>query len=361
MEQATRRRDFIVISRRALAHPRTGWEARFPDEEFSFSTRNLSARRPMGKAMTMIPCTACPGDPLYPPRLLDLPDPPPILWVAGPLPRRPTVAIVGTRHPVAHAEAFAGELGGAVAAAGGIVISGGAVGIDAAAHRGALARGGRTWAVLPTGHAHVYPQGHAELYERVVASKGAVIWPFPPDTVAMRHNFLLRNEVLAALADTVVVVQAGIPSGALNAAKWARKLSRPLWLVAAAPWMSEFRGCQVELERGRARPLTSIEALLASVNLNRKIGRSKDPDPNPFRPSDLPVQTNPRAEPPLRPLSLDEKAILNATSAAPKHADEIALQTGLPARTLSTLLLTLALENVVVEGPDGYFRRRCPI
>jgi DNA processing protein len=112
----------------------------------------------------MNPRTACPGEPLYPPRLSDLPDPPPVIWVAGTLPRRPTVAIVGTRHPVPEAEAFAGELGTAVAAAGGIVISGGAVGIDAAAHRGAIAGGGRTWAVLPTGHDHVYPQGHAELY-----------------------------------------------------------------------------------------------------------------------------------------------------------------------------------------------------
>ncbi len=297
-----------------------------------------------------VPTEARPGDPHYPARLAELPQPPPVLWISGTLfdgsrGHAPAVAIVGTRKPVPEAASFAGELAGAVARAGGVVVSGGALGIDAAAHRGALAHGGRTWVVAPTGHTHVYPEGHGALYDEVVAAEGALVWPFAPPTIARRHNFFRRNGVLVALADVVVVVQAGIPSGALNAAAWARKLSRPLWVVPAPPWMRHFRGCHAELDRGGARPLTSIDALLSSVGLQ---GRRR-------RRSELPPGGTSRA------LSTEERAVFQATSATPRHADEIGSRAGLPARTLARLLLTLALENVVVEGPDGFFRRPVPL
>jgi DNA processing protein len=303
------------------------------------------------------PAEVRPGDAGYPARLHDLPEPPAALWVKGTLgaferTHAPTIAIVGTRKPVAEAEAFAAELAGAVASAGGIVVSGGARGIDAAAHRGALAKGGPTWVVAPTGHAHVYPEEHGPLYDAVTAGGGALVWPFAPDTVARRHNFFLRNGVLVALADAVVVVQAGIPSGALNAASWGRKLSRPLWVVVGAPWMREFRGCRAEIDRGGARPLTSIATLLGFVGLGAP-GKSTGARGEQTETKELAARS--------RALSAEEKSVLEATSHTPRHADEIGSRTGLPARTLSTLLLTLALENVVVEGPDGFFRRGSPL
>ena len=320
---------------------------------------------PPASARDTAPVEARPGDASYPVRLEELPEPPPVLWIAGKLPRAPTIAIVGTRNPVPEAEAFAAELAGAIARAGGVVVSGGATGIDAAAHRGALASGGRTWVVAPTGHREVYPEEHRVLYDAIVAAGGALLWPFAPDTLARRHNFFLRNGVLVALADAVVVVQAGIPSGALNAASWARKLSRPLWVVAGAPWMRQFRGCHAEIDRGGARALTSIAALLASVALCSPASRGSPKTERAEAKVTLrpPTDSEGGSGPVLRAraLSVDEKTVLNATCQTPRHCDEIASRAGLPARTLSTLLLTLALENVVVEGPDGFFRRGSPL
>ena len=287
------------------------------------------------------------GEAAYPARLAELPNPPAALWVAGQMQRAPTIAIVGTRPPVADAAVFAEELAGAVALAGGIVVSGWAKGIDAAAHRGVIAQGGPTWVVAPTGHEHVYPEDHGELYDTVVRTGGAVLWPFPPGTTALRHNFFLRNSVLVALADLVVVVQAGIPSGALNAAAWARKLRRPLWVVAGAPWMTGFRGCHAELARGGAHLLTSIKAVLRAAGLLLRTNLAPSPSSSDGA---HPVGLS-------RTFSPQEKALLLATGRTPRHVDEIASRAGLPASALGTLLLTLALEDVVVEGPDGFFRR----
>jgi DNA processing protein len=291
-----------------------------------------------------------PGDPEYPRRLEVLPSPPDALWVAGrPLGPEVAVAIVGKREPLSLAEGFAASLAGAVVRAGATVVSGGAVGIDAAAHRGALAAGGRTCVVAPTGHEHVSPSIHAELYDAVVAHGGTMVWPFPPEVPAQTRNYYFRNAVLVALADAVVIVQADLPSGALNAAKWAREFGRPLWVVALPPWTEPegFRGCLAELDRGVARVLTTPGALLRSLGL-------VDPSAPGQPVAGQAVESH--AEPP-RAFSSEERVVLEATSFVPRHLDEIAARAGLSTPALATLLLTLALENVVVEGPDGFYRR----
>src|SRR6185369_346651 len=104
------------------------------------------------------------------------------------------------------ARAFAHTLAGAIAGAGGVVVSGGAHGIDAAAHRGAMEAGGRTLCVAATGHARLFPADHAPLYEEIVKSGGAMIWPFSPETRAWTPTFRARNRVLVSLADVVVIV-----------------------------------------------------------------------------------------------------------------------------------------------------------
>jgi DNA processing protein len=255
----------------------------------------------------------------------------------GSLEAERVVAIVGSRKCATEAACFAEDLAGKLVQAGAVVASGGAVGIDAAAHRGALAAGGRTWVVAGTGHERCFPDGHRDLYEVVGQGPGAMIWPFAPGYSA-RSAFVARNKILAALADAVVVVQAGVASGALNAAGCARDAHKPLWVVPAPPWMEKgFEGSWQLIEEG-ARPLRSVSAFLAALGL---AGGDARPLPEPSR-----------------PLSDSETAVLCATSSTPLHLDEIAARAGAPAEAVSPALLTLALENVVVEGPPGFFRRR---
>ncbi len=259
----------------------------------------------------------------------------------GPAEAPCTVAVVGSRRATRDAITFARHLSGCLAKAGAVVVSGGALGIDGAAHQGALDAHGRTWAVAATGHEQCRPAAHASLFDSIARGPGTMIWPFAP-SYAHRSGFLARNRVLVALSDAVVVVQAGLPSGALHAASWARKLSKPLWVVPAAPWMNEFHGSRWLLEQG-ARPLTSVDRLLESLGLKQTEA------------SDSPRSADPVL---ARSLSDHESAILAVSSTQPLHADFITSRAGLSPQAAASALLTLALENVVVEGPPGFFRRR---
>jgi DNA processing protein len=250
-----------------------------------------------------------------------------------------TVAIVGSRQPIPAAAAFARELAGAVASRGGVVVSGGATGIDAAAHEGALAVGGRTWVVAATGRGEVFPRENADLFDRVPRHGGAMVWPFPPGTPVHRSRFLQRNAVLVALADVFVVVQARIPSGALNAASWARRMGRPRWTVCPLPWSHDpdFAGCDVERRLG-ARALTSITFFLEAIGM-------------PAQPPKAAVQ---------RTLAVGrnaaESAVLHALEGGPRHIDELVARCAVPYPEVMTALLTLALDDVLVEGPEGSYR-----
>jgi len=142
------------------------------------------------------------------------------LWVAGALDglRAPCVAVVGARAPSDGGRRRARRLAEDLARAGVCVVSGLALGIDGAAHEGALAAGAPTIGVLGGGHAHFFPPRHRELGARIAAGGGAVVSPFGPDVVPQPWQFLARNAVIAALADAVVVVEAAARSGALNTA-----------------------------------------------------------------------------------------------------------------------------------------------
>jgi DNA processing protein len=288
-----------------------------------------------------------PLDSRYPSRLRALRDPPASLSTkGGALESACVVAIVGSRDATIEATAFARSLATELARAGVVVASGGAHGIDAAVHRGALDASGRTWVVAGTGCRHCFPPEHAELFDTIAAGPGAVLWPFAPDSVARPGFFLTRNRILVSLADAVVVVQAGARSGALHSASSARRLSKPLWVVPTPPWTRGFDGSHQLLDEG-ARPLTSIDLLLRSLGAPP----SQPPIPRPRAPV---VDLGP-AE---LPLSQTESTVLDATSSAPRHLDEIALRAHASVHAASAALLTLALENVVVEGPPGFFRRR---
>src|SRR6202011_5206684 len=148
-----------------------------------------------------------------------------------PPPEGPRVAIVGSRRPSPYGEAVAEQLATDLARAGVVVVSGLALGIDAAAHRGALAGGGVTVAVMGTGVDVVYPAGHAKLAEEILAAGGALVSQFPDGTTPRRHNFPARNWTMAALSDVVVVVEAAEGSGALITAEAALHLHKEVMAV----------------------------------------------------------------------------------------------------------------------------------
>jgi DNA processing protein len=267
------------------------------------------------------------------------------VWIAGEIDDdAPTIAIVGSRDAADASVAFARKLAAAIAATGTVVLSGGATGIDAAAHRGALDARGRTWCIAPTGHLRTYPPDHKGLFKEIVRRRGAMLWPFPPPSShGVRGCFAKRNGVLVAMADAVVIIQAGVPSGTLNTAAWCRKLGRPLHVVGVSPWAKGFDGSKILLESG-ARPLVSIDGFLVSVGLTKK----KRADARVVYGLPKPMREH---------LTPDEKTVLTALGNVAIHMDEVVLKTALATSAVSTALLTLALENVVVEGPAGFFRR----
>ena len=284
------------------------------------------------------PVHLTPLDAQYPSRLRSMKHPPATITVrGGPIESSRTVAIVGSRDASKESAEFAWELAGSLARGGAVVVSGGALGVDGAAHQGALDVGGRTWAVAGTGCEHCFPPEHSGLFEVIGRGPGSMIWPFSPERPARPGSFLSRNRVLVALADAVVVVQAGNPSGALRAAECARASRKPLWVVPAAPWAVGFEGSRQLLEAG-IRPLTSTETFLRTLGLAPPAGG-----------------TEPDMSAPLSPI---ESVVLQAMSSAPRHVDEVARDTHVSIQAASAALLTLALEAVVVEGPPGFFRRR---
>ncbi|GAA3959364.1 DNA-processing protein DprA [Gordonia caeni] len=177
------------------------------------------------------------------------------------------IGVVGARAASPYGEHVAGRLGGDLAAAGRAVISGAAYGIDGAAHRGALAAGGLTAAVLACGIDRDYPAGHARLLGEI-ARLGLVITEYAPGTTAAKHRFLTRNRLVAALSGALVVVEAGRRSGAANTAAWARTLGRPLGAVPGPVTAASSVGCHQMIADGEATLVTDAASAVALVEVN---------------------------------------------------------------------------------------------
>ncbi|HEY8078652.1 MAG TPA: DNA-processing protein DprA, partial [Labilithrix sp.] len=191
------------------------------------------------------------------------------------------------------------------------------------------------------GRDHLSPKQNQDLFARVArAPRSAMIWPFRDDVGCDKRTPRARNGVLVALADEVVVVQAKIKSGSRNAASWARSLGRPLW-VLPGPECVAFAGSALELARG-ARPLAAPPELFHAP---------------PNAPSEL-IKEGPSEVLPDTSWSDREKLVFSMLSDAPRHIDDLASETASGVGAVVTTLLTLSLKNVVVEGPDGFFRRR---
>ncbi len=283
-----------------------------------------------------------------PARLADLAEPPTELFVHGELPRAPAVAIVGTRHPTEDGETYARHLAGVLAREGVSVLSGGAIGIDSAAHRGALDVGGTTVVVAPCGFDRPYPAQHADLFQEIVDRGGAYV--STNERIATRASFFLRNQILAALAHAIVLVEAPARSGARNATKHARALLRPLFVVLHPPWNARGGAAIVELRLG-ARPLAGPRELLRELVTQRQyplpIPALGDPVPPPWLDADL------SGQPLATTRDLEPLRVVRAVRSGARSVEEIAQKSGLEARRVERAILTLIENGVLVPGPSG--------
>lgn len=193
--------------------------------------------------------------------------PPMVLWAVGPEPldevAQRAAAVVGTRAATAYGEHVAADLAAGLADRGVAVVSGGAYGIDGAAHRAALACEGVTVVVLAGGIDILYPAGHSSLLHRI-GSSGLLVSEYPPGVRPARHRFLTRNRLVAAFAGAAVVVEAGLRSGAANTAAWARTLGRVVGAVPGPVTSAASAGCHALLRDG-AHVVTRAEDIVEFV------------------------------------------------------------------------------------------------
>jgi DNA processing protein len=213
----------------------------------------------------------CPDDPEWPTQLGVLGDRGPYaLWLRGSADLRfgclRSVAVVGSRAATGYGTHVATRMAAALGEQGFAVVSGGAYGIDGAAHRGVLATGGLTFAVLASGVDHPYPAGHAGLFDDVSAH-GALVSEWPPGRTPTRHGFLVRNRVIAALTRGTVVVEAGLRSGALSTARHARDLCRPLMAVPGPVTSAASAGCHEIIRNWDAVCVTGAGDVLDCVGV----------------------------------------------------------------------------------------------
>ena len=276
------------------------------------------------------------GDETYPAPLLDLVDPPPYLFVLGDLSvlARPCVAIVGTRRSTPYGERVTTTLAGALAAAGACVVSGMARGIDAAAHRAALARGGTTAAVLGTGVDVAYPVAHGALHQTIV-ERGVVISEFPCQSHAAPASFPRRNRIIAALAKLTIVVEAGERSGALITANHALDLGRDVGVVPGPVEAPQHVGSNKYMQHG-AHPILTADDALSLMGL---ADAKKHPDIS-------------------RTLSGDERAVWMALADGATAIDLLTTRAELTPRRSLAAVTALEIAGLVETLPTGEILRR---
>jgi DNA processing protein len=276
----------------------------------------------------------------YPDRLAELPDAPPVLFVegqVGALRADCQVAIIGSRRASPGGLEQARYLAAGLAAAGVVVVSGLALGIDAAAHRGSLAVGGAGLAVLGSGPDRIYPRQHGTLAAELSQS-GLLISEFPPGTPPRAHHFPRRNRIISGLSVAVVVVEAALPSGSLITARLALDQGREVLAVPGSVFNPQARGCHALIRAG-ARLVETVEDVLEELP-----GFSV-----PLLLAPLAARTEPQSpsHPLLRHLGHEAVGI-----------DILVERSGLTVSEVSSILQALELAGQVVSGPAGTFQRK---
>jgi len=283
----------------------------------------------------------------YPPALLTMPDPPVLLYATGriealaQLDGSTSIAIVGSRNPTPqgalNAQAFAQSL----SAAGWTVVSGLALGVDGAAHAGALAGASpgalATVAVVGTGLDRVYPKAHLQLAHQI-AERGLILSEYPLGTPPLNSNFPKRNRIISGLSQATLVVEAALKSGSLITAQQALEQGKEVLAIPGSIHSSLSKGCHALIKQG-AKLVESAQDVLEEL-------RVPDPFGNP-----MPVEPSPQ------PPAEEDDALLQAMGFDPVSLDALQSRTGLDAASLQTQLLTLELQGLIARMPGGLFQR----
>jgi len=271
----------------------------------------------------------------YPPLLREIEGAPSLIYVRGSLPdpKLPAVAIVGTRKATKDGKGIASETARGLANAGVVVISGLAMGIDTEAHKGALAGGGLTIAVLGNGIDSIYPAQNEGLAKRILDSGGVIISEYGSDEPSYKGRFIERNRIISGLSLAVVVVEAPARSGALSTARFAAEQGRDVFVFPSSPHNKNYKGSH-ELIRDGATLVTETDEIL----------------------DDLGITKGPKHEQKLKDLTGDEYKIVEILRLAgkPLKVDTIIEQTTLEPHVTSNLLTTLVIEGIIKEGANGY-------
>lgn len=278
-------------------------------------------------------------EPGYPERLLDLPDPPCLLYALGD--RRLTglrcVGIVGTRHSSTSGDRIAYQMAASLARAGVVVVSGMAFGIDAAAHRGALDAGGGTIAVLGGGVDVPYPPSHATLHGRI-ASDGLVLSEAPMGSRPTKGAFPKRNRIIAALSETLIVVEAGHRSGALITSRLALELGRNVCAVPGPIDSPRHVGSNRLLSEG-ASFISSVADVLSLAGVETSDLKTVDD-------AEAPTTAPPHDDP-------AQAVILEAVRAGASDIEDLARSTKMTPRDFTSALSTLEVAGRLVVTPSG--------
>ncbi|MEM5297081.1 DNA-processing protein DprA [Burkholderia sp. JPY481] len=314
-------------------------------------------------------------DPAYPPALLTMPDPPPLLYIKGRLDLLHTraVALVGSRSAtpqgIEDARRFAHEL----SAAGVTVVSGLALGIDGAAHRGGLEGVGGTVAVVGTGADLVYPAAHQAL-ARQIAAQGAILSEWPLGTPARAANFPQRNRLIAGLVSGVVIVEAAMRSGSLITARLANEMGRDVFALPGSIYAPLSRGCHRMIKQG-ARLVETPDEVLEELGFDRRTasnaGRAAKQAVPPDRArsrvsssgtalqaaSAAFAETRSSKPGPLPELAPDSQRLLAALGHSPTTLEILAARTEMEDAALHAALLRLELAGEVTLLPGGRFMR----
>lgn len=284
------------------------------------------------------------ADVAYPRLLLEIADPPALLYCRGrtDLLDKPALALVGSRNATAQGTSNAEQFARSFSAAGLTIVSGLAQGIDAAAHRGGLAGEASTIAVLGTGVDIAYPRANAELAADI-AARGLLLSEFPLGTNAFAHNFPRRNRLISGLAQGCLVIEAALSSGSLITARAAAEQGREVFAVPGSIHSPLSKGCHALIKSG-AKLAESAEDVLSELAAFRRTGFASTHAP--ANVSDVSRPTGGADEPLLACMGFD-----------PVDVDSLCVRAGLPAERVSAELLRLELAGRVSVLPGGLYQR----
>ena len=286
------------------------------------------------------------ADENYPASLREIYDPPLVLYVKGALtPKdRNAVALVGSRMTTHYGIETARKLAYQLAYVGVTVVSGGARGIDTAAHQGALSGKGRTICVLGTGISIVFPPENGELFERIAAN-GAVISQFPFNRKADKQSFAIRNRIVAGMTLGTVVVEANLTSGALITANFATEYGRQVFAVPGRIDSPRSKGCHELIKKG-AKLCEGVEDILSEFEYL-------------FPASNKPPAPNETGVLPALDLSENEQKVFGTLDGEEITIDEVIRKSGLPSSAVSVALFSLEMKRLVKQLPGKLFVKNC--